>query len=421
MNKLAINGGEKSVSLPVPHYKWPNIDDKIEKVVIEQLHKTISIYDKSGIFEEFENNFSNYHGLNHSLLFNSGTSAIFAMFESIGLGPGDEILCPNYTFFATISPITYNGAFPIPCDCDKDGNIDPNEILKKITSKTKAIIITHMWGIPCNMDLIVNICKENNLLLLEDCSHAHGAEYKGKKVGTFGDIAAWSLQGKKTLTGGEGGVLSTNNEEYYYKSLLLGHYNKRSSSEIPLDHDYHKYSTTGFGLKLRAHPLAIAIANDELSRLDTYLQDRNEFASYMINEVNDISFLQMPNFDDKLPSWYAFVMQYNQDEANGILLEKFYEALICEGLDELDIPFSTSLIHNFDLFKELNNVNPRLYKENIKTYTDIDFPNSVKFYNNALKLPVWNRECDKEIVEKYVEGIKKVAYYVVNEPGVFKK
>jgi dTDP-4-amino-4,6-dideoxygalactose transaminase len=115
------------------------------------------------------------------------------MFEGINLGRDDEIICPTYTFFATISSVVYTGAHPVFCDCDESGNITVAEIQKKITTKTKAVIVTHMWGMPCDMDKIVILCKKNNLYLLEDCSHAHGAEYMGSKVGTFGDAAAWSL------------------------------------------------------------------------------------------------------------------------------------------------------------------------------------------------------------------------------------
>ncbi len=119
------------------------------------------------------------------------------MYEGLGLGLDDEVICPTYTFFATVSPLMSTGSHPVFCDCRMDGNIDPDEIIRNITPKTKAVIVTHMWGIPCEMDVIQEICLQNNLALLEDCSHAHGASYGGKKVGTFGTAAAWSLQGQK--------------------------------------------------------------------------------------------------------------------------------------------------------------------------------------------------------------------------------
>jgi dTDP-4-amino-4,6-dideoxygalactose transaminase len=137
------------------------------------------------------------------------------------------------------------------------------EIEKKITDKTKAIVVTHMWGIPCDMDAITVIAKKHNLRLLEDCSHAHGAKFNEQKVGTFGDAAVWSLQGQKTVTGGEGGILLTDDGEIHTRALLLGQYNKRCKQEIPRDHPLYQYALTGFGLKLRAHPLAIAMADQQ--------------------------------------------------------------------------------------------------------------------------------------------------------------
>ncbi len=219
-SKLAILGGSKTIKKKTPHFIWPPIDKEIDCSVIKQLHETISIYNKSGIFKEFEDAFAKYHKRKYALLCSSGTLAIHSMFVAAEFKEGDEVICPVYTFFATVTPLLFTGAKPVLCDIDENGNIDPQEIKKKITPKTKGVIITHMWGIPCKMDEIVKICKENNLLLLEDCSHAHGARYKNKIVGSFGDLAAWSLQGPKNVSGGEGRILLTNNKEFYYRALL---------------------------------------------------------------------------------------------------------------------------------------------------------------------------------------------------------
>jgi len=279
---LAILGGPKTIKQKGPHFIWPSITDRIEKAVIKQLYKTISIYNRSGVFLEFENAFAKYHNRKYALLCNSGTNAIHSMFVAAGFKKDDEVICPAYTFFATVTPLLFTGAKPVLCDCDENGNIEPDEIRKKITSKTKGVIITHMWGVPCQMDKIVRICKENNLLFLEDCSHAHGAQYKRKVVGSFGDLAVWSLQGAKIVSGGEGGILLTNNKEFYYKALLLGHYNKRCLQEIPQTHPLSKYAVTGMGLKYRAHPLAIAIAFELFRNLNRYLSIKAFFAKKLL-------------------------------------------------------------------------------------------------------------------------------------------
>jgi perosamine synthetase len=407
-NKLAILGGKKILNKKGPHFSWPIITKKIEDAVIKQLHTSISIYDRSGIIKSFEDDFSKYHDRKHSLLCNSGTTAIHSMYVAANLNKNDEVICPAYTFFATVSPLLFTGAKPILCDCDENGNIDPEEIVKLITHKTKAVVVTHMWGIPCQMDKIVEICKKNELLLLEDCSHAHGARFKGKLVGSFGDLSAWSLQGPKNVTGGEGGILTTNNSDFYYRALLLGHYNKRCKQEIPAENELSKYSTTGMGLKYRAHPLAVSIASLIFKDLDKTLKIRNRYAKKIITELGKVKGLIPPQIaDDIQPSWYALIFQYRKGDLNNLSIEKFYEALKAEGLLEADLPKSTAPLNTLELFK-----NPgflfQIYKENPFSYKKGDFPKAEAFYENAIKLPVWTQKVDLDIIKKYIVGFKKV-------------
>ncbi len=406
--KLAILGGPKTINKKTPHFIWPVITKQIERAVTKQLYKSISIYDRSGIFEDFENSFAKYHNRKYALLFNSGTNAIHSMFVAAGLKKGDEVICPAYTFFATVTPLLFTNAKPVLCDSDENGNIDPKEIRKKISSKTKGVVITHMWGIPCQMDKIVKICKENNLLLFEDCSHAHGAKYKGKVVGSFGDLAAWSLQGPKNVSGGEGGILTTNNKEFYYKALLLGHYNKRCKQEIPKNHSLYKYAVTGMGLKYRAHPLAIAIAFEMFKNLDKYLAKKSFFAKKIIKELNKIKGVALPKIPSNIKSsWYSFVFQYKPEELENLPIEKFFAALQAEGLTEIDRPGSTSPLNLFPLFQNPSELFP-VYKTSPFSYKPGDFPKAEKFYQNAIKIPVWAFKKDLKIVDAYIRGIKKV-------------
>ena len=401
-------GGEKTIEIAGPHFVWPIINDETRRAVLKQLDTSISIYDRSGVIKEFEDNFSSYHGREHALLSNSGTSAIYSMFEGIGLKPGDEVICPTYTFFATASPLMHTGAQPIFCDAKQDGNIDPKEIRKKITPNTKAIIITHMWGIPCDMDEIVGIAEEFDIPLLEDCSHAHGAEYKGKKVGSFGKAAAWSLQGQKVISGGEGGIMLTDDEEIYTRAQLQGHYNKRCQKEIRGDNPLHTFYQTGFGQKFRSHPLAVAISLQQFGHLNKWLEQKRIFADKIATELHEIDFLEMPNHPEKNPSWYSFVMQYVPEKTE-VPIDLFYQALQAEGLLEVDRPNSTGPIHNLPLFKRPDLAIPRLYKKPLTA--DDDFPIATRFYRNAIKLPIWAQPGDILMVEKYIEGIKKVAYH----------
>lgn len=151
--KLAINGGEK-IFKDDKEGKCihPRITKEIEEAVIEQLHDTISIYDNSNIFGKFEKEFATYHNKKYGLVISSGTAASWSMYDEIGLKNEDEIICPAFTFFATDTPIFITGATPVLVDCNEYGNIKVEDIENKITPKTKAIVVTHMWGYPCEMD-----------------------------------------------------------------------------------------------------------------------------------------------------------------------------------------------------------------------------------------------------------------------------
>jgi dTDP-4-amino-4,6-dideoxygalactose transaminase/predicted dehydrogenase len=391
-------------------YTWPVITPAARKAVNQQLSQSISIYNKSGIIKDFEDKFAAYHGRTYGLLSNSGTNAIYSMFFGLGFQPGDEVIVPVYTFFATASPLAHLGVKVVFADCEPGNcNIDPSEIEKKITPRTKAVVVTHMWGMPCNMDEIVAICNAHKLKLLEDCSHAHGAEYRGRKVGTFGIAAAWSLQGPKIITGGEGGIMLTDDSEIYYKALLQGHYNKRCITEIPEAFDLKKFDLTGAGLKFRSHPLAVALAAEQFTHLDNWLNQKSKFVSHIVEKLTTVPFLKFPEFDPALkkPAWYALVFQF-VDTKSKATIEEFYGALKGHGLPEVDRPLSTGLLNKLPLFTEPHLIFPALYSNQTKPDANL-YPNAQLFYKNAIKLPVWAFPEDADMVEKYINGILAVA------------
>lgn len=407
MSKLAIQGGAKVVSSPLPHYKWPVITTETKEAVLKQLDESISIYDKSGIIDTLEKRLASYHGIPKALLTSTGTTALYSLFAAAGIQEGDEVICPTYTFFATATPLFYLGAIPILIDAQENGNIDPNKIEEKINPKTKAILVTHMWGIPCDMDPICALAKKYQLSVLEDGSHAHGAIYRKRKVGTFGQGAAFSLQGQKTLTGGEGGFLLTCSDELYYRALLFGHYNKRCLQEIPKDHEFYEFGTTGMGLKLRIHPLAAAIANQQLDTLDDILQNRRNMASIMRERLIQLPGIKIPPLDPHAhPAWYAFLFHLDPAYFSPVSLSQLHEAFMAEGCKELDRPKSTSPLHLLPLFQRPSKLHPK-YKNAI-SYKIGDFPCAEKFYRTAFKLPVWHQNEHLPIAHQYLDAIEKV-------------
>lgn len=412
-NILAINGGVPIMNQDEGKFIHPRIDKKMEKAVIEQLYDTISIYDNSNIFKKFEYEFSKYHNKKYGLLTSSGTSALYSLFDSIGLKKGDEIICPIYTFFATISPIFQTGAKPVFVDCDDTGNIDYSKIEEKINKKTKAIIVTHMWGYPCKMDKIQEIANKYNIYLLEDCSHAHGGSYKGKKLGEWGDAAAFSLQGNKIITGGEGGIIITNNKYIYKNCIMLGHYNKRCKQELSKNSIDYKYAITGKGLKLRAHPLAIRIAYEMFKKIDEINSMKLKMVSIIENTISKIDGIELnKGYDYSNNSYYALIFKYDSKKFNGLSIEEFLKALHAEGGVEFDKPGSTCPLNRLELFK-----NPEyLYPDYCKIFNDNEnFNKADEFYENSFKLPVWYNEEDIKIVLKYCDILEKVTKYYRKE------
>jgi dTDP-4-amino-4,6-dideoxygalactose transaminase len=412
MENLALHGGPQAVGLPKPHYTWPVITDRTRAAVLAQLDTAVTIYDKSGVIDRFERQFAAYHDRRNALLNCSGTMALLAAYFGLDLQPGDEVLCPVYTFFATVSPLAILGVRPIFCDCDANGNLDPRELEKRVTAKTKAVIVTHMWGIPCDMDPIAQFCAERNLSLVEDCSHAHGARYKGRLMGTFGNVAVWSLQGQKMVTGGEGGILLTDDDEIYRRAVLLGHYNVRSKQALPMDHALRRFCLTGGGLKLRAHPIAVAMAEEQFTHLDEWVEQKQEFYQLFRDGLAGIDWLRFPDLCCRQPSWNALILQFDEENAGGVPLARVVAALRAEGMAEVDQPVATCLMHDLPLFTDPGPVFPMTAGLGGNDAPNTGYPTAERFFRCALKVPVWAFKENRPIVEAYIEGFQKVDFWM---------
>ena len=315
---LAVHGGTPLIEQPAPHLQWPPITQATTEAVVQQLHRAVSIPDRSGVIAELEDRLAEYFGVRWVVLTSSGTAALHSAFASLELDDGDEVIVPAYTFHATATPLLHLRATPVLVDCDTTGNLDPAQVEAAITSATRAIVVTHMWGLPAQIETLRAIADRHGLDLIEDGSHAHGARVNGRKVGTFGRASAFSMNGPKSLSAGEGGFVLTNDEEVYYRVLLHGQYNKRCRNEIPADHPLHRFAVTGTGLKLRIHPLAAALAIDQLASLDAWLEQRRKNAEQMIQRLRELPGISVPDVPaGTAPSWYAMPLLYRPPHDDG--------------------------------------------------------------------------------------------------------
>lgn len=256
---------------------------------------------------EFEKAFASYCGVKHGIAVTNGTVALHIALVALGVGKGDEVIIPNFTMIATAFAVCYTGAKPVFVDAeDKTWNIDINKIEEKITEKTKVIIPVHIYGHPCEMDEIKRIAKKYNLKILEDAAEAHGAEYKGEKTGSLGDIAAFSFFANKIATTGEGGMVVTDDDELadkcrYYKNLCFPLSGIRN----------YKHDHIGFNYRMSNIHAALGLA--QVERLNYYVERRRHINSLYRKYLRDVPGIIFQ--DEKVHAKNVYWM-------NGIVIDK---------------------------------------------------------------------------------------------------
>jgi dTDP-4-amino-4,6-dideoxygalactose transaminase len=331
MEKLALFGGSRTVTLDYEKLgNRPVVNSRGLKDTVTLMEK--GEISQSASVSRFEERFAQYTGTRYALACCSGTASLHSALFGVGVGPGDEVLVPSFTFWATVGPVYWCGAVPVFCDVDPRTHcIDPGDLEKRITAKTKAIMPVHVWGNPCDMDAIMKIARTHNLKVVEDCSHAHGSTYRGRHVGTIGDIGCYSLQGSKMLPAGEGGILITNSRDYFEKSLSLGQYDRLSGMEK--DSPYRKYKLTGMGLKYRPHPLGIALANSALDELDERNAIRSANGRRLEKLLGDLEFIESPQVLEGCERQFSYqYMTYHPSKFGELRSYTFLKALSAEGV-----------------------------------------------------------------------------------------
>lgn len=241
-----------------------------------------------------EKEFAAYSGSKHCVAVSSGTGAILCALAALGIGPEDEVIVPGYTFISTISSIIIMNAIPVLAEIDESLTIDPDDIVKKITPRTKAILPVHMLGNPCNMDRIMEIAREHNLYVIEDCCQAAGASYKGKKIGTYGELGAFSLNMQKTITCGDGGLVITDDDDLYERAFGFhdqGHKPRRLGTEIG-----HRVIV---GMNFRLNELCAAVALAQVRKLPNMVDVLREKKAKLKAQLTDLKGVKFRRINDE--------------------------------------------------------------------------------------------------------------------------
>ncbi|MBS1942913.1 MAG: DegT/DnrJ/EryC1/StrS family aminotransferase [Bacteroidetes bacterium] len=243
-----------------------------EKEYVNQCLDSTWISSKGEFIGRFERSFAEYIGAEHATTVSNGTVAIHLALEALGIGPGDEVIVPTLTYVASVNTIIQTGATPVFVDSlEKSWQIDPQDVMRKITPRTKAVMAVHLYGLPCDMAALTAICNENNLLLIEDCAEAFGTRYHGQHAGTFGDIATFSFFGNKTITCGEGGMVVAKEKSVIERAYHLKNQGVSQNREYWHDTVAYNYRMTN---------ICAAIGLAQLEKADAIIAKKRQIAKW---------------------------------------------------------------------------------------------------------------------------------------------
>lgn len=339
---------------------------------------------------EFEKIVEDYVGAKYAVAVSNGTAALHIACLAAGIGVGDEVIVSPITFVASANCVLYCGGTPVFADIDPDTyNIDPEDVRRKITDKTKAIIAVHFTGQPCEMDELHKIAKEYNLLVIEDAAHALGADYKGQKVGGISDLTAFSFHPVKHITTGEGGMVTTNNEELYEKLLLYrSHGITRDRSIMSKDDGNWYYEQLELGFNYRITDIQCALGISQMKKLDQFIDRRREIVCKYNCEFFGCKEIVMPKQQDGCNnSWHLYIILVNAERRKDIFNELRKRGI---GVN----------VHYIPVYKQP-------YYQN-HGYKDVICPNAEAVYKRMISLPLYPLLTDKE-QDYVIEQVKDLA------------
>jgi len=341
MSELALFGGSKVKQKPFP--LWPQYDDKERNALMEVLESRVWWRTPGTKTLEFERAFAEYHGARHAIAVTNGTAALEVTMAALGIGPGDEVIVPNFTFVATASAVLFANALPVLVDVDpKSYCLDPVLTEAAITPRTRAIVAVHMGGHPADLDRLSELAKKHGIHLIEDSAHAHGSEWRDRKIGTFGTAATFSFQASKLMTAGEGGVIISNDDAFEIQARSVHDCGRMPGKWF--------YSHFIYGSNYRLSEWQGAVLRVQLDRLEEQTLHRHR-----IGRLLDKLLAQIPGITPQIcdprctrNGQYAYIFHVDPRYFEGISTENFIAALNAEG-----IPTQASYppLHELDCFR----------------------------------------------------------------------
>ena len=320
---------------------------------------------------EFEQTVADYVGAKYAVAISNGTSALHAACFAAGIGPGDEVITTPLTFAASANCVLYCGGTPVFADVDpKTYNIDPEDIQRKITDRTKAIIAVHLAGQPCDMDAIHSIAREHGLIVIEDGAHALGSVYKGKKVGSMSDMTTFSFHPVKPITTGEGGMIVTDNEDFYKKMILFrSHGITRDDSMMTRNDGPWFYQQFDLGYNYRITDIQCALGCSQMKKLDRFLARRKEIVARYNEAFADCDNIITPyQLSDTESGWHLYIVQVKNCDRR-----QFFEAMREKEIG-VNVHYIPVYMHPY-------------YQEH--GYENVHCANAEEIYSHIISLPLY--------------------------------
>jgi len=383
-----VQTGERAVQ-ELDH--WQQVGEEEVSKVLEMTRRN-ELSGGTPVVRAFEKTWREWVGTRFAITTVNGTSALYSAYFGLGVGPGDEVICPVNTWICSIAPALLLGARPVFCDIDPDTlMIDPEDLKARITDETACICAVHLWGNICNLDAIASIASAHGVPVLEDCSHAHGAKYKGRMCGAVGAVGCWSLQGSKPVSAGEGGVVATDLIDVFERACLVGQVNRIAGIDL-VGAKYEEHQPLGLGMKFRAHPLGIGIAAVQFEKLPELNRRRRAYIEAVEAGLADIPGLRPIGVYEgaERAGFYGFPVIHESEET-GMSTEELVAALREAGLKASLDPYPS--LHTLPLFAKGFDIftrgrGPLCPCEGYTGYAPDAFPNEALAKSRTVFLPV---------------------------------
>jgi dTDP-4-amino-4,6-dideoxygalactose transaminase len=409
---LALHGGSRAVPEDLVDTRWPVIDDTDREAVVRALdHKshTANSPEVNKLIEEW----SAWQGAEYCLATNSGTAALHMAVAAVGIEPGDEVITSAFSWTSTATCVLHHNAIPIFVDIDPVTiSLDPALIGDAVSDNTKAVIVPHLHGLAADMDPVLAACERHGLRLIEDCCQSHGAIYRGAKVGTMGDVAAFSLNQNKNLAAGEGGLLTTDDEEIYERAARLWQFGEIRKPDGTRDMNAH-----GMGWMYRTAGLPAAFARAQLKKLDHYTEVFQENARFLSSALAEIPGVEPPAEPEGYEHvYYNYAVRFQPQQlglemAAKTFREKVSAALNAEGVTvsqwwNIALP-DMVLFQNKDGYgKGCPWACPHTRSE--VSYENLDLPETRRWLKEYALVRHLHAPNDLEVIKAYVAAFEKV-------------